>query len=155
MMYEWYGNTEATRQGDVHPYGGPPHPPHIERPNLGIHSLYTPSNVPRIYLKMVRVGKLDPRELDCFSRFLSESKPESLMLKSELLAAIQREIQSHDFSHFVDEPPSLSDGGKGVVVPGCPRCRVRFHTTSQFLDHLANAMPALLEKLAQSQDIAK
>ena len=60
------------------------------------------------------------------------------MLKSELLVAIQREIQSHDFSHFIDEPPSIAEGGKGVVVPGCPRCRVRFHTTSQFLDHLAN-----------------
>ena len=38
------------------------------------------------------------------------------MLKSELLAAIQREIHSHDFSHFVDEPPSIAEGGKGIVV---------------------------------------
>jgi hypothetical protein len=29
--------------------------------------------------------------------FLSESNSESSMLRSELLAAIQREIQSHDF----------------------------------------------------------
>jgi hypothetical protein len=53
------------------------------------------------------------------------------MLKSELLAAIQREIQSHDWSHFVDEPPSVAEGGKGVVVPGCPNCRVRINTTSE------------------------
>lgn len=57
---------------------------------------------------------------------------------------------SHDFSHFVDDPPSIAEGGKDIVVPGCPRCRVRIHTMSQFLDHLANdAMPALVERLAQ------
>jgi hypothetical protein len=42
------------------------------------------------------------------------------MLKSELLRAIQQEIHRHDFSHFVENPPSVAQGGKGVVVPGCP-----------------------------------
>jgi PEGA domain len=66
--------------------------------------------------------------------------------KSVLLAAIQQEIQRHDFSHFLDEPRSIAQGGKGVVVGGCPACRKRINTTSQFLDHLANdAMPALLD----------
>jgi hypothetical protein len=23
---------------------------------------------------------------------------------------------------FVDEPPSIAQGGRGVVVPGCPTC---------------------------------
>jgi len=36
------------------------------------------------------------------------------------LAAIQKEIQRHDFSYFVDEPPSMAEGGRGVVVAGCP-----------------------------------
>jgi hypothetical protein len=73
------------------------------------------------------------------------------MQKPALLAAIQAEIQRHDFSHFVDEPPSVADGGKGVVVPGCPVCKIRINTTSQFLDHLANdAMPALLNRLSQA-----
>jgi hypothetical protein len=40
------------------------------------------------------------------------------MLKSELLRAIQQEIHRHDFSHFVENPPSVAQGGKGVVVPG-------------------------------------
>jgi hypothetical protein len=71
------------------------------------------------------------------------------MLKSELLRAIQQEIQRHDFSQFVDEPPSLAQGGKGVVVPGCPMCKKRINTMPQFLDHLADdAMPALLDRLA-------
>jgi hypothetical protein len=33
--------------------------------------------------------------------------------KSILLAAIQKEIQRHDFSYFVDDPPSVAEGGKG------------------------------------------
>jgi hypothetical protein len=67
------------------------------------------------------------------------------MLKSELLAAIQREIQSHDFDYFTEV---LSDGGR-IVVPGCPKCKKRTNTSAEFLDHLANdAMPALLEKLS-------
>jgi hypothetical protein len=69
--------------------------------------------------------------------------------KSALLAAIQKEIQRHDLSYFVNNPPSVAQGGRGVVVAGCPACRKRLNTVSQFLDHLANdAMPALIEKLA-------
>jgi hypothetical protein len=69
--------------------------------------------------------------------------------KSILLASIQKEIQRHDLSYFVDEPPSVAQGGKGVVVAGCPACRKRLNTISQFLDHLnKDAMPALIERLS-------
>jgi hypothetical protein len=69
--------------------------------------------------------------------------------ESVLLAAIQKEIQRHDFSYFVDGPPSAAQGERGVVVAGCPACRKRINTISQFLDHLTNdAMPALIERLA-------
>ena len=71
------------------------------------------------------------------------------MQKSALLAAIQAEINRHDFSHFIDEPPSIAQGGKGVVVPGCPACTQHINTMPQFLDHLANdAMPSLLDGLS-------
>ena len=71
------------------------------------------------------------------------------MQKSALLAAIQQDIHRHDFSHFVDEPPSVAEGGKGVVVAGCPACRKRLASMAQFLHHLANdAMPALLDRLS-------
>jgi hypothetical protein len=74
------------------------------------------------------------------------------MLKSELLRAIQQEIHRHDFSHFVENPPSIAQGGKGVVVPGCPMCKKRINTMSQFLDHLADdAMPALLDRLPTAE----
>ena len=58
-------------------------------------------------------------------------------------------VDRHDFSHFVENPPSIAQGGKGVVVPGCPACKKRINTMNQFLDHLAeDAMPALIEKLS-------
>jgi hypothetical protein len=34
-------------------------------------------------------------------------------------------------------------------VPGCPACKKRINTMSQFLDHLADdAMPALINQLS-------
>jgi hypothetical protein len=69
--------------------------------------------------------------------------------KSVLLAAIQQEIRRHDFSNFVDEPPSVAQGGRGVVVSGCPACRNGINTMSQFLDHLADdVLPTLLDRLS-------
>lgn len=74
------------------------------------------------------------------------------MLKSELLRAIQQEIRRHDFSTFVDEPPSVARGGRGVVVPGCPACKKRFGTMPQFLDHLAyEVMPELFARLGSKE----
>jgi hypothetical protein len=70
--------------------------------------------------------------------------------KSLLLSAIQKEIRRHDLSYFADEPPSVAHGGKGVVVSGCPACKKRINTMTQFLDHLSNhTMPALIERLSQ------
>jgi hypothetical protein len=71
------------------------------------------------------------------------------MRKPALLAAIQKELHNHDSTHFVDEPPSIAQGGRGVVVPGCSRCRKKFGTVSQFLDHLTqDALPPLIDKLS-------
>ena len=71
------------------------------------------------------------------------------MQRSILLAAIQKEIHRHDLSYFVNNPPSVAQGGKGVVVSGCPACEKRINTTVQFLDHLANdVMPALIDRLS-------
>ncbi len=74
------------------------------------------------------------------------------MKKSELLKALQKEILRHDFDCFVDEPPSVAQGGRAVVVPGCPACKKRIQTMNQFLDHLAeDAMPELIEKLSEAK----
>jgi hypothetical protein len=72
------------------------------------------------------------------------------MRKSELLRALQTEIRRHNFDTFVDNPPSVAQGGNGVVVPGCPACRKRINTMAQFLDHLADdVLPGLVEKPVQ------
>lgn len=71
------------------------------------------------------------------------------MRKSELLHSIQQELHRHDFSHFIDKPLSVAQGGNGVVVPGCPVCKKGINTTSQFLDHLTDdVLPALLDGLS-------
>jgi hypothetical protein len=74
------------------------------------------------------------------------------MLKSKLLAEIQKEIYRHDFGTFVDEPPLVSQGGKGVVVAGCPTCKKRLQSMNEFLDHLAkDVMPSLLDRLSSER----
>jgi hypothetical protein len=66
-----------------------------------------------------------------------------------LLRELQKEIQRHDLSTFIDEPPSMAQGGRGVVVTGCPLCKKRFGTVGQYTDHLTNdVLPAILNKLA-------
>jgi len=40
----------------------------------------------------------------------------------------------------VTEPPSIAQGGKGVVVPGCPACKKKIYTMAQFTDRLVEAM---------------
>jgi hypothetical protein len=71
------------------------------------------------------------------------------MLKSALLAAIQWEIYRHDFGTYIENPPTIAQGGKGVVVPGCPACKKRIHSMNEFLHHLAeDVMPQLLDRLS-------
>jgi hypothetical protein len=51
--------------------------------------------------------------------------------KSELLAELKKEIQRHNLSTFIDSPPSVAQGGRGIVVTGCPLCRKQFGTVAQ------------------------
>jgi hypothetical protein len=63
-----------------------------------------------------------------------------------IIAAVQAELQNHTWDTFVENPPAIGQGGKGVVVPGCPACRKRINTMGQFLDHISNdVLPAVLE----------
>ncbi len=71
------------------------------------------------------------------------------MQKSALLAALRTELHRRDFSTFVDGEKTVAQGGNLVVVPGCPKCKKRFGTMPQFLDHLAHdVIPALVDRLA-------
>ena len=71
------------------------------------------------------------------------------MRKSELLRALQAEISRHDFSTFLTEEPSMANGGPGIVTAGCPACRKRINSMSQFIRHInEDVLPPLLDKLA-------
>jgi hypothetical protein len=71
------------------------------------------------------------------------------MRKSELLRALQVEIGRHDFSTFLNAEPSFASGGPGIVVPGCPACKKRINTMSQFIRHInEDVLPTLLDKLS-------
>jgi hypothetical protein len=73
------------------------------------------------------------------------------MLKSALLAAIQQEIYRHDFGTYVEDPPTIAQGGRGIVVAGCPACKKRLQSMNEFVRHLAeDAMPTLLDRLSNS-----
>jgi hypothetical protein len=56
--------------------------------------------------------------------------------KQELLRALQGEISRHSFDTFVDEPPSVAQGGRGVVVPGRPACHKGFQAAEKFVEHI-------------------
>src|SRR5258708_3793743 len=66
---------------------------------------------------------------------------------SSIVATAQRELKRHHWEHFVDNPPSIAQGGTGVVVPGCPACNKTINTMNGFVDHLANdVLPGILER---------
>jgi hypothetical protein len=74
------------------------------------------------------------------------------MKKSDLIRAIQKEILRHDFSTYVENPPAIAQGGKGVVVPSCSVCRKRANTVNDFLEHIAyDAIPPIIEGLSQGK----
>jgi len=66
---------------------------------------------------------------------------------SSILRDAQREVNRHSWEYFVDNPPSIAQGGKGIVVPGCPACNKAINTMNGFVEHLANeVLPEILER---------
>lgn len=59
------------------------------------------------------------------------------MTYEESLKQAQLELVKHIFGTFVENPPSVAQGGRGVVVPGCTHCKKRLNTMEQFMQHLA------------------
>jgi hypothetical protein len=69
-------------------------------------------------------------------------------MDSEKLAAAQFELMKHVWDTFVSNPPSIAEGGKGVVVPGCVKCKLRLYTGNQHLSHLAlDVLPKILGRI--------
>lgn len=74
------------------------------------------------------------------------------MDKSKILLTAKAELLRHTWDTFVDDPPSMAQGGKGVVVPGCPRCKKPLNTIGQFMDHVANDVLAPIVELVLTLD---
>lgn len=64
----------------------------------------------------------------------------------------QRELTRHYWDTFASNPPSIAEGGNGVAVLGCPACRKRLNTASQFVEHLANdVLPGIIDDVLASE----
>jgi hypothetical protein len=64
------------------------------------------------------------------------------MKKSELLRALQTEIQKHNLSTFMSKEHK-------IVETGCSFCQKHFGTVEQFKRHIAeDVLPSLLDKLS-------
>jgi hypothetical protein len=50
------------------------------------------------------------------------------LICARVMHTLQSEIRRHALSTFVDELPTMAQGGRGVVVPGCPACKKRLNT---------------------------
>src|ERR1700693_2212676 len=72
---------------------------------------------------------------------------EDIMDKQELLRTLQRVILRHHFYTFVDEPPSMAQGGRGIACPGCVACKKKIFTMPQFMEHLTyDVLPKIIQQ---------
>jgi hypothetical protein len=69
------------------------------------------------------------------------------MYKAKILQAAKAELMRHSWDTFVNDPPSVAEGGSGVVIPGCPACHERINSNDQYLRHLSDdVLPIILRK---------
>jgi phosphatidylinositol kinase/protein kinase (PI-3 family) len=65
-----------------------------------------------------------------------------------ILEAAQAELMRHNWDTFVNNPPSMAQGGKGTVVPGCTACKKILYSDHDYLSHLAiDVLPQILERI--------
>jgi hypothetical protein len=69
------------------------------------------------------------------------------MDREKLIRVGQEELEKHDFSTFVSNPPAIALGGRGVVVSGCPGCKKQMQSLNQFMRHLAeDVLPVIADR---------
>jgi hypothetical protein len=85
-----------------------------------------------------------PREVDvaAFVKYALKEILIARMRKSELLRALQTEIQKHNLDTFMSEKYK-------IVQTGCSTCQKHFGTVGQFKRHITeDVLPPLLDKLS-------
>jgi hypothetical protein len=65
--------------------------------------------------------------------------------RRDIIAAVRAEFGRHKFDTFVTDPPSIGQGGRGIVVPGCVQCKLRMETDTQFMRHLEERVCRAIE----------
>jgi len=67
--------------------------------------------------------------------------------KTRIFQSAKSELMRHCWDVYTDNPPSVAEGGIGVVVPGCTACKKRINTSDQYLRHLSDdVLPIILRK---------
>jgi hypothetical protein len=80
---------------------------------------------------------------------LSSQPSGGILLKSELLKAIQSELSRHDLDTFI-----MKGKDSRITVPGCPTCKKQLSTVAQFVNHLnEDVLPSLLNRLSQADNV--
>ncbi len=70
------------------------------------------------------------------------------MKRSEFILKLQRELREHRYDFFCTSARSIAQGGDGVIMPGCVKCKESFQTSGQFLEHLVmRIMPEAVERI--------
>jgi hypothetical protein len=73
--------------------------------------------------------------------------------RDELIRVAPEEMQKHSFDTFVDNPPSVAQGGRGHVVTGCPVCKKKFQSLNQFTEHLISVvMPVIADRTLDGRE---
>ena len=70
------------------------------------------------------------------------SEQNSTTRKSNLISAVQHEIQSHSLDSYRKD---------GKPLYGCERCDVQIGSINHFIEHIALAIPGLIDKLSKQQ----
>jgi hypothetical protein len=74
------------------------------------------------------------------------------MDRAKLLEAVRVEFHKHHFDYYAETVPNSN---RKNTVPGCPVCKVRLQTVSQFVDHLSVKVQAAVEReFSRSDDSA-
>ena len=67
--------------------------------------------------------------------------------RDRLIRIAREELEKHAFDTFVNNPPSIAQGGRGVVVSGCPGCKKQMQSLNQFIEHLtADVVPVIADR---------
>lgn len=74
------------------------------------------------------------------------------MDRPKLLEVVRTEFHKHRFDFYAESVPNSN---RKVTVPGCPVCRVRAQTVSQYVDHLEQRVIAAVDReFSNSSDTA-